>query len=69
MGKWRENEELERELGNGERFTLYISSFSVYFHPLYPFLRPKFVTFCRKMLNTALLSLMSQKLNKRAMKK
>ena len=23
--KWRENEEMERQLGNGKRFTLYIS--------------------------------------------
>ena len=28
MRKWR---------GNGERFTLYISSFSLYFLPVYPF--------------------------------
>ena len=35
--KWKENEEMERECGNGERFTLYISSFYLYFLPLYPF--------------------------------
>ena len=49
MRKWR------------ERFTLKISSFSVYFLPLYPFPISKIVTFCRKMLNTALLSRMLQK--------
>ena len=54
MRKWR---------GNGERSTLYISSFSLYFLPLYPFPISKNVTFCRKMLYTALLSRMSQKLN------
>ena len=59
--KWRKREEIEREWGKGERFTLYISSFSLYFLPLYPFPISKIVTFCRKMLNTALLSRMSQK--------
>ena len=43
--KWRENEEMER--GN--------------FIPLYPFPASKIVSFCRKMLNTALLSQMSKK--------
>ena len=33
LGKWRENEEMEGKWGNGERFTLYISSFSLYFLP------------------------------------
>ena len=47
--------------GSGERMTLYISSFSLHFLPLSPFPTSKFVTFCRKMLNTALLSRMSQK--------
>ena len=56
MGKkWRENEE------NEERFTLYISSFSLYFLPLYPFPKSKIVTFYSKMLNIALLLRMSQK--------
>ena len=32
--KWRDNEEMERKRGNGERFTLYMSSFSLYFPPL-----------------------------------
>ena len=54
MRKWRES-------GNGDRFTLYISSFSLYFLPLYPFLISKIVSFYRKMLNTVLLSRMSQK--------
>ena len=65
---WRENEEMEREWGNGmrewrkgDRFTLNISSFSLYFLPLYPFPISKVVKFCRKMLITALLSRMSQK--------
>ena len=62
MRKWRENEE-------GERFTLYISTFSLSCLPLYPFPISKFVTFCRKMLNSAFLSRMSQKLNIRAMRK
>ena len=47
---WRENEEIkeemEREWENGERFTLYISSFSLYFLPLYPFPITKFVAKC-----------------------
>ena len=41
-----------------ERFTLYIFSF---FLPTYAFPMSKIVTFCRKMLSTALLSRMSQK--------
>ena len=53
--KWRENEEMERF------FTLYISSFSPYFISLYPFPISNFVTFCRKMLDIALLSPLSQK--------
>ena len=32
--KWRKNEEMETEWGNGEWFTLYISSFSLYYLPL-----------------------------------
>ena len=52
---------LVTQWGNGERFTLYISSFSLYFLPLYPFPKPKIVSFCRKMLNMSLLSRMSQK--------
>ena len=59
--EWENEEEMEREWGNGERFTLYISSFSLYFLLLYPFPISKIVSFCRKMLNTALLSRMSQK--------
>ena len=43
---------LQPSRGNGERFFRYISSFSLYFLPLYPFPISKFVTFCRKMLNT-----------------
>ena len=60
MRKWR---------GNGERFTLYISSFSLYFLPLYPFPISKFVTFCPKMLNTAFCRECHKKLNIRAMRK
>ena len=63
-------EKREREWGNEERFTLFISSFSLYFLPLYPFLLSKIVSFCRKMLNTVLLLQMSQKqLNINAMRK
>ena len=47
---------LVTQWGNGERFTLYISSFSLYFLPLYPFPKPKIVSFCRKMSNMSLLS-------------
>ena len=47
---------MEREGGNGERLTLYISSFSLYFIPLYPFPISKIVSFCSKMLNPAFLS-------------
>ena len=61
MSKWRDNKKMEREWENGERFTLYISSFSLLFLPLYPFPISKIVSFCRKMLNTALLSRISQK--------
>ena len=52
---------MEREWGNRERFILYISSFSLYIPPLYLFPISNIVSFCRKMLNTALLSRMSQK--------
>ena len=55
--KRRENKEIERNWGEYEemeRFTL--SSFSLYFFPLYPFPISKIVSFCHKMLNTALLS-------------
>ena len=77
MRKWRGNgERMRKWRGNGERmrkwrerFTLKISSFSVYFLPLYPFPISEIVTFCRKMLNTALLSRISQKINIRAMRK
>ena len=68
MRKWwgnrermRNGEEIWREWGYGERFTPYISSFSLYFFSLYPFPISKIVSFCRKMLNTPLLSRMSQK--------
>ena len=55
-----------RENGEGmrkwrERFTLKISSFSVYFLPLCPFPISKIVKFCHKMLSTALLSQIPQK--------
>ena len=52
---------MEIEWGKGETFTLYISSFSLYFLPLYQFHISKNVSFCCKMLNTALLLRMSQK--------
>ena len=64
MRKWRENEEMKRKWRENEeieRLPFYISSFSLHFLPLSPFPTSKFVTFCRKMLNTALLSRMSQK--------
>ena len=54
MRKWRENAEMER-------FTVYISLFSLYFLPPHPFPISKIATFCRKLLNIALLSQMSQK--------
>ena len=44
-----------------ERFTVYISLFSLYFLPPHPFPISKIATFCRKLLNIALLSQMSQK--------
>ena len=53
--KWRENEEMERD-----SLSMYISSFSRHL-PLYPFPISKIVSFCRKKLNTAHLSRMSQK--------
>ena len=57
--EWENEEEMEREWGNEDRFTLYI--FPLFLLPLYPFPRTKIVWFCRKMLNTALLSQMLQK--------
>ena len=53
----RGNGERMRKLrGKRERLILYISSFSFYFLPLYPFPISKIVILCCKMLNTALLS-------------
>ena len=52
--EWENKEEMEREWGNGERFILYMFSFFLYFLPLYPFPISKIVSFCRKMLKTAL---------------
>ena len=47
-----------------------LSTFSLFFLPLYPFPKSKIVTFCRKMLNMALLLRVSQKkLNMRAIRK
>ena len=60
MSEWRENGEMEREI---------FSTFSLYFLPLYPFPTSKLVSFCRKMLNTALMSRMSQKIYIGAVKK
>ena len=57
--EWRENEEMVREGGNGERFSFYISSFSLDFLPLYPFPISKIVSFCRKKINIEILSRMS----------
>ena len=59
--EWGKEEEMEIKWGNGERFTLCISSFSLHFLPLSPFPTSKFVTFCCKMLNKALLSQTSHK--------
>ena len=58
--EWGNGEEIEREWGNGKRFTLFMFSIFLYFLPLYPFPISKIVSFSRKMLNTALLSGMSQ---------
>ena len=44
--KWRGNEEMKREWGNGEIFALYISPFSLYFPPFYPFPISNIVTKC-----------------------
>ena len=60
MRKWR---------GNGDEMERKFPHSFLYILPLYPFPISKFVTFCRKMLNTAFLSRMSQKLNIRAMRK
>ena len=46
--EWENEEEMERECGNGGRFTLYISSFSLYFLPPYQFLCDKFSHFVSK---------------------
>ena len=56
--KWRENEEIERKWRENEEMKR--DSFP-YFLLLYPFPITKIVSFCRKMLNMALLSRMSQK--------
>ena len=61
MRNCRGNEEGMRKWREILRFTLYIASFSLYFLPPYPFPISKIVSFFRKMLNTALLSRMSQK--------
>ena len=53
--KWRENEEMEREIHSQDFLILCL------FSPSLSISYIKFVTFCRKMLNTALLSRMSQK--------
>ena len=60
---WENGEIIRKWRGNGERITLHllIYSVSLYFLPLYPFPISKIVSFCRKMLITALLSRMSQK--------
>ena len=60
--KWGENEEMERKGKKNEEIKRdSLSIFPLYFLPLYPFPISKIVTFCHKMLNTALLSRMSQK--------
>ena len=59
--KWRENEEMERDWLSTFPHSLSISSLFLHFLPLFPFPTSKCVTFCCKMLNTALLSRMSQK--------
>ena len=55
MRKWRGNgermrngEEIWKEWGNGERFSLYISSYSRYFFSLYPFPLSKISHFVAK---------------------
>ena len=64
MRKWGENEEMKRDSLFTFSHFLFISSLSIKF-PI-----SKIVIFCRKMLNMALLSRMSQKkLNIRAMGK
>ena len=45
--EWENEEEMEREWGSGEKFTFYISSFSLSFLPLYPFSTSKILIFCR----------------------
>ena len=60
--KWRDNEKMKRTWRENEEMEKY--SLSIFFHnflSLYPFPASKIVSFCRKMLNTALLSRMSQK--------
>ena len=59
--KWRENEEMERDWLSTFPHSLSISSLFLHFLPLFPFPTSKCITFCCKMLNTALLSRMSQK--------
>ena len=80
--EWGNEEEMERKWGNGERLTLYISSFSLYFLPLSPFPNSlsisslslsisssKCVTFCCKMLTTAIWRECHKNLNIRGMRK
>ena len=55
MRNWRENEEMERNSLSTFPYFLFISSLSIHF------LYKKIAAFCRKMLNTALLSRVSQK--------
>ena len=55
--KWRENEKMKRKWRENEENFFIFSLFS----PSVSISRSKIVSFCRKMLNTALLSQMSQK--------
>ena len=59
--KWRENEEMERDWLSTFPHSLSFSSLFLHFLPLFPFPTSKCITFCCKMLNTTLLSRMSQK--------
>ena len=59
MRKWRENEEMERKWR--EIYSLHFL-ISLFFLPLNPFPISKMVSFCPKILNTALLSQLSKKI-------
>ena len=67
--EWENEGEIERKWGNGERFTLFISSFSLYFLPLYPFPDKKLSHFVAKFKIRDFCRECHKRINIRAMRK